>query len=108
MYIKYLLLNPAQVFAEIIQETRAIILAGGTMSPLSDFKMQLIPDLPEERFHHFSCGHIVPHTSIQTTVLRSGPSGEEFHFTYEKRSDPRLVRVGFLHHLLLSLCGQTI
>lgn len=32
--IKYVLLNPAQVFEPVVQEARSIVLAGGTMEPV--------------------------------------------------------------------------
>ena len=34
--LKYVLLNPAAHFADIISQARAVIIAGGTMSPLPD------------------------------------------------------------------------
>ena len=34
-YYKYLLLNPAGSFKEIVDEARAVVLAGGTMEPVS-------------------------------------------------------------------------
>jgi len=33
--IKYQALNPAPLFAEVVESARAVILAGGTMSPVS-------------------------------------------------------------------------
>jgi chromosome transmission fidelity protein 1 len=35
--LKYLLLDPTNHFREIVDEARAVILAGGTMSPVSDY-----------------------------------------------------------------------
>ena len=34
--LKYLLLNPAVHFTRIVQEARAVIVAGGTMQPVSE------------------------------------------------------------------------
>ena len=39
--IKYILLNPADCFKPIIDEARSVVLAGGTMSPISDFSTQV-------------------------------------------------------------------
>ncbi|KAL3899854.1 MAG: hypothetical protein SGCHY_001748 [Lobulomycetales sp.] len=69
MELKYLLLNPADVFSDITSQAKSVILAGGTMTPLEDFKAHLIPNLPAERFARFSCGHIIPASSIKTIIV---------------------------------------
>ena len=56
--IKYLLLNPSNVFLELIQMSKSLILAGGTMSPIEDIINQLLPSVPLESIHHFKCGHV--------------------------------------------------
>ena len=33
--MKYLLLNPSTTFQEVVESARSVILAGGTMSPVS-------------------------------------------------------------------------
>ena len=39
--LKYLLLNPAVHFSSVLEEARAVILAGGTMQPVSGGGHQL-------------------------------------------------------------------
>ncbi|KAI8847733.1 helicase C-terminal domain-containing protein [Chytridium lagenaria] len=85
IYVKYLLLNPLDVFQEIVTESRSVILAGGTMEPIGDFIDQLLSFVPEKDLHRFSCGHIVPPTSVLTMAVSSGPSGAALDFTYESR-----------------------
>lgn len=34
--LRYILLNPAEHFASVVQEARSIVLAGGTMAPVSE------------------------------------------------------------------------
>ncbi|KAJ3218504.1 ATP-dependent DNA helicase chl1 [Dinochytrium kinnereticum] len=44
IHVKYLLLNPLDVFQEIVTESRSVILAGGTMEPIGDFIDQIVTD----------------------------------------------------------------
>ena len=64
--IKYMLLNPSSQFTELISECRSIIVAGGTMHPLSEFRDQLFIQAGAEpnRIMHFSCDHVVPGENI--------------------------------------------
>lgn len=111
--IKYQHLNPATYFQEVVNSARAVILAGGTMSPvrsplpirtvknnkrwqIDDVVHQLFSDLPSERLSTFSCGHIIPAKNLQTLVLKKGPRGSELQFKYQQRSDEALVRS--VHH----------
>lgn len=41
-YVKYLLLHPADFFREIVDESRAVILAGGTLEPVSCLCLAMI------------------------------------------------------------------
>jgi chromosome transmission fidelity protein 1 len=43
--VKYMLLDPSEHFRDIVEEARAVILAGGTMSPVS-FRNYLLRSLP--------------------------------------------------------------
>ena len=57
--IKFMLLNPAVYFEEILLQSRAVILAGGTMTPMNDFIDQLTtPD--------------VSHPPVRTPLLEPG------------------------------------
>ncbi|KAL9546912.1 hypothetical protein MBANPS3_006436 [Mucor bainieri] len=89
--IKYMLLNPADAFQPIVDEAKSVVLAGGTMEPISDFLHHLFPSVPESRITHFSCGHIIPPTSLATITLDAGPSGQPLIFNYESRQDMKLM-----------------
>lgn len=89
--IKYQHLNPATYFQEVVQATRSVVLAGGTMSPISDVTAQLFPLVAPERLTTFSCGHIVPPNSLQTLVVKSGPKGSQMQFKYDSRNDQALI-----------------
>ncbi|XP_029909054.1 ATP-dependent DNA helicase DDX11 [Myripristis murdjan] len=91
--VKFLLLNPAVHFAQVLKECRAVIIAGGTMQPVSDFKQELLfsAGVGEERITEFSCGHVIPPENILPIVLCSGPSGQELDFTFQNRDAPHMM-----------------
>ncbi|KAI9758269.1 MAG: 60S ribosomal protein L28 [Chaenotheca gracillima] len=84
--LKYLLLDPSYHFREIVEEARAVILAGGTMSPMDDFKSQLFGYLEPGRVHTFSFPHVVSQKNILGWPLFSGPRKVLMEFTFQKRS----------------------
>jgi len=59
---------------------------------MSDFREQLFPYLPTDRFSTFSCGHVVPQDHVATFAVSTGPTGVKFEFTYDRRKDEKLVR----------------
>jgi len=61
------------------------------MSPISDVIQQLFSTVPNERLTNFSCGHIIPPTSLQTLVLKRGPRGGELQFKFEQRSHKQTI-----------------
>ncbi|KAM9815513.1 ATP-dependent DNA helicase DDX11 isoform X2 [Syngnathus typhle] len=91
--VKFLLLNPAVHFAQVLKDCRSVIIAGGTMQPVSDFKQELLfsAGVGEERIAEFSCGHVIPPENLLPIVLCSGPSGQELDFTYQNRDSPRMM-----------------
>ncbi|XP_073932407.1 ATP-dependent DNA helicase DDX11 isoform X2 [Castor canadensis] len=91
--LKFLLLNPAVHFAQVVKECRAVVIAGGTMQPVSDFREQLLAcaGVEAERVVEFSCGHVIPPDNILPLVICSGPSGQQLEFTYQKRELPQMM-----------------
>ncbi|WRT67408.1 uncharacterized protein IL334_004379 [Kwoniella shivajii] len=89
--IKYVLLNPAERFKEIVEQARSVILAGGTMEPISDFLQQLFPSLPKDRFATLSCAHVIPKENLLTQVVSVGPRKTEFEFKYSNRDNDALL-----------------
>uniref|UniRef100_A0A8C7RUQ2 ATP-dependent DNA helicase DDX11 n=1 Tax=Oncorhynchus mykiss TaxID=8022 RepID=A0A8C7RUQ2_ONCMY len=90
--MKFLLLNPAVHFSQVLKDCRAVIIAGGTMQPVSDFKQELLfsAGVGAERIIEFSCGHVIPPENILPIVLCSGPSGQELEFTFQNRDTPHM------------------
>uniref|UniRef100_A0A3Q1N5S6 DEAD/H-box helicase 11 n=2 Tax=Bos TaxID=9903 RepID=A0A3Q1N5S6_BOVIN len=91
--LKFLLLNPAVHFAQVVKECRAVVIAGGTMQPVSDFREQLLAGagVEAERVVEFSCGHVIPPDHILPLIICSGPSNQMLDFTYQKRGLPQMI-----------------
>ncbi|NXN13715.1 DDX11 helicase, partial [Indicator maculatus] len=91
--LKFLLLNPAVHFAKVVEECRAVIIAGGTMQPVADFREQLLScaGVDPARVVEFSCGHVIPPENILPIILCSGPSNQQLEFTYQTRDRPQMM-----------------
>ncbi|KAG9337298.1 hypothetical protein JZ751_028866 [Albula glossodonta] len=91
--VKFLLLNAAVHFAPVLRECRAVIIAGGTMQPVADFRDQLLlsAGVGEDRISEFSCGHVIPAENILPIILCSGPSGQQLEFTFQNRDTPQMM-----------------
>ncbi|KAI9735876.1 MAG: ATP-dependent DNA helicase chl1 [Cirrosporium novae-zelandiae] len=89
--LKYMLLDPTAHFRTIVEEARTVILAGGTMSPMSDYKQHLFGYLPPERLRTYSFGHVIPKSNLVAMPIERGIRGAEMIFTFEKRNDTALI-----------------
>nr|XP_003700633.1 PREDICTED: probable ATP-dependent RNA helicase DDX11 [Megachile rotundata] len=103
--IKFFLLNPAAHFHDIVQDSRAVILAGGTMAPMNEFTEQLFiaAGAAPERIVTFSCDHVVPKENIICSIATHGPTGVEFEFNYQNRQNIKLMDE--LGRALLNVCN---
>ncbi|KAF2213685.1 hypothetical protein CERZMDRAFT_58373 [Cercospora zeae-maydis SCOH1-5] len=88
--IKYMLLDPAEHFREIVEEARSVILAGGTMSPMEDYKQQLFPYL--DNITTFSCGHLIPPSNLFVRTITCDTEGA-IDFAFKSR-DKNMLRAG--------------
>ena len=89
--LKYMLLDPTFHFREIVEEARAVILAGGTMSPMDDYTQHLFAYAEPSRIQTFSCGHIIPQENLLALPIPKGIGGRDFDFTFERRSLPATI-----------------
>ncbi|KAK4498434.1 hypothetical protein PRZ48_011092 [Zasmidium cellare] len=89
--VQYLLLDPSEHFREIVEDARAVILAGGTMSPMDDYRQQLFPYLDSLRT--FSCGHLVPRSSLFVRAVTSDEEGR-LEYSFKARNDASALRLG--------------
>ena len=44
---------------QVLASAHAVVLASGTLAPVSSLKQQLFPGVPATQLHQFSCGHVV-------------------------------------------------
>ncbi|KAL4973236.1 helicase C-terminal domain-containing protein [Aspergillus desertorum] len=89
--LDYMLLDPTNHFREIVEDARAVILAGGTMSPMSDYMNHLFSYVPRDRLSTFSYGHVIPSENLTAHSLGRGVMGCEFDFTYEGRDAEKMI-----------------
>ncbi|DBA01294.1 TPA: hypothetical protein N0F65_001799 [Lagenidium giganteum] len=90
-HIKFILLNPSTGFEDIVQQARSIILAGGTMQPVSEVIDHLFPLVPRDRIDLFSCGHVIPPENLVGFSLSAGPTQKHLEFTFARRRDMEAV-----------------
>ncbi|KAI4463622.1 dna repair dead helicase rad3/xp-d subfamily member [Holotrichia oblita] len=85
--LQFLLLNPTENFKDIVKEARAIIVAGGTMKPIDEFRNRLFINAGANpgRVMEFACDHIIPAENILPIIFTKGSSHETLLFNYENR-----------------------
>lgn len=89
--LRYLLLDPTFHFKDIVEEARAVILAGGTMSPMSDYRQHLLPYLEPSKISTLSCGHVIPPSNLFAIPVAQSVSGIDFDFTFENRNKEKTI-----------------
>ena len=90
--LKYMLLDPSEHFRDVVENARAVILAGGTMSPMEDYKQQLFPYVDDLRTH--SCGHLIPPSSLLVRPISADENGP-LDFSFKARGSPSTsLRIG--------------
>lgn len=104
LQLSYLLLSPTHAFSSIASSARAIILAGGTMSPFNDYKDHLFPSLSEAKVTTLSCGHVIPPDNLCVWTLASArPGAPTFEFSYQRRGDSEMIQQ--LGLSILNMCS---
>ncbi|KAK4892700.1 ATP-dependent DNA helicase chl1 [Elasticomyces elasticus] len=91
LLIRYMLLDPSEHFRDIVNDARAVILAGGTMSPMDDYRQQLFPYLPD--LFTFSCGHLIPPSNLLIRTVASDEVGQ-IEFSFKFRNNAMMSRIG--------------
>lgn len=86
--IKYMLLQPDKCFQTILEDSKCVVLAGGTMQPVSEILENLFPIVTNDQLVNFSCDHVIPEENLGTYVLRE----PQIELTFEKRAQPQILR----------------
>ena len=89
--LRYMLLDPSEHFRDVVEEARSVILAGGTMSPMDDYRQQLFPYL--EDLTTFSCGHLIPPSNLLVRAVSADEVGP-LEFSFKSRNAATLDRIG--------------
>ncbi|KND86392.1 ATP-dependent RNA helicase chl1 [Tolypocladium ophioglossoides CBS 100239] len=90
--LSYLLLSPTHAFSSIASSARAVILAGGTMSPFEDYRNHLFPSLAAPKVTTLSCGHVIPPQNLCVwTLAGTRPGAPPFEFSYQRRGDREMI-----------------
>lgn len=90
--LKFILLDPAYQFKEVVEKSRSLVLIGGTMEPVSEFVDLLFTPLgiTQEKLVNYSCDHVIPDKNILPLCLGRGP-----------RAKVRLNNFDFLNRMIL-------
>jgi chromosome transmission fidelity protein 1 len=78
--LRFVLLNAAGHFGQILSGARSVILASGTLAPVEALRAQLFPGLPVAAVRHFECGHVIDPGNLVALALGKGPSGAPLDF----------------------------
>ncbi|KAF1916426.1 helicase C-terminal domain-containing protein [Ampelomyces quisqualis] len=99
--LRYMLLDPTYHFQDIVEDARAVVLAGGTMSPMSDYEQHLLAYLDPSKILKLSCGHVIPPSNLLAVPVVRASSGTEFDFTFESRNQEKTITN--LGHAILTM-----
>lgn len=89
--LNYMLLDPVNVFKDIVEACKCVILCGGTMQPTSDFTDFLFPYLdPEKDILSFTCDHVIPQENLAVVPVKGGGS-VKYDFSFASRNDTGML-----------------
>lgn len=89
--LKFVLLNAAHPFAEVIAAAHSVLLCGGTLSPIDSMIRELMPQVPRDRITHLSCSHVMPPEHLLSFAVARGPTGAEFDMRFASRGKARQI-----------------
>jgi chromosome transmission fidelity protein 1 len=87
LQLEYILLDPSHAFRDVVEQARCVVLAGGTMQPVSDYTTYLFPYLDKTNIKLFSAGHVIPDENVKLLRIAAGPANQRFLFTFGNREN---------------------
>lgn len=117
--LKFVLLDAAARFKAVVDNARAVVLVGGTLSPIDELAAQLFPDCEradattqetqetnaneKKALFSLSLGHVVPRDALLPLAVARGPSGLALDFSFGARDADTMVDE--LGRVVLNACA---
>ena len=120
--LKFVLLDAAARFKTVVDNARAVVLVGGTLSPIDELAAQLFPDCEradattkkrdeetktnekqKKALFSLSLGHVVPRDALLPLAVARGPSGLALDFSFGARDADTMVDE--LGRIVLNACA---
>ncbi len=108
--VQFVLLSPGKCFEKMASQCRAVLLAGGTLSPMQWMASQLTPDdvAVRNRLRLYSFGHVVPKENVLVLALATGPLGGQLSFEARWRHDMHAELLSALRNLRRATPGGMV
>ena len=90
--LKYICLDARNSFIDALEQCRAVLFCGGTMSPIADAIRQIIPKSLSDRVVSKKVGHLVSPDNILLKFVSKSMNGTPFNFSYENRHDLKMIK----------------
>ncbi|KAJ2847240.1 DEAD H (Asp-Glu-Ala-Asp His) box helicase 11, partial [Coemansia brasiliensis] len=119
--ITYVLMDPSEAFGELRRQARAVVLAGGTMTPATDIVEQLLPrfgrlsrlecnarelyKLDPKNVQLFAWPHVVAPSHICAMVVEAGPTNVPLRFALRDQQQQDQTCFRECGWALASLCN---
>ena len=75
---------------DILLECHSMVLAGGTMEPISEYNF-IKKFLTENQYHNFSCGHIIKNNQFKALVVSKSKNERELIFNFESKKQGDII-----------------
>lgn len=90
--LNILRLDAKSILNEILSDCHSMILAGGTMEPISEYNF-IKEMIPQEKYFHFSCKHIISNNQFRAFVISSNKEDKmELFYNFQNKNCPYLLK----------------